>query len=102
MSADEIDSLKAEDLRQKRCPILGHFVNFGYCREPGRKLPCGRILECWCDTFDIGKFAHRHFSDQTIQMVLVPRHEKVPSLVELFQRGRNQTEFTPKNEKVGL
>lgn len=84
--ADEIDS---HDPRQRRCPKLGHQVPFSYCRQPAANLPCGRILDCWWETFDVQAFLRAHYSDEDIREILTPRKDKRVSLVELIEKARN-------------
>lgn len=68
--------------------MLGHDLNFSYCRAPGRDLPCGKILDCWWKTFDVQAFLRQHFSEEQIQQVLAPREPKMATLVDLINKAR--------------
>jgi hypothetical protein len=68
--------------------MLGHDIAFSYCRAPASRLPCGRILDCWWETFDIEGFIRRHYSPQDIEAILAPRKDKMLTLVELIERAK--------------
>ena len=82
------DDLTSQDARKRRCPMLGHDVNFSYCRAPGRGLPCGKVFDCWWETFDVESFVRAHFSEADIREVLALRQDKVTSLVDLIDRAK--------------
>jgi hypothetical protein len=75
--------------------MLGHDVGFGYCRAPGRPLPCGKVFDCWFETFDVQAFIRKHFSEHEVQEILAPRQEKLTSLVELIEKARKANESKP-------
>lgn len=68
--------------------MLGHDVHFSYCRQPGRDLPCRKILDCWFELFDVRDFVRTHYPDEQIAEMLQPRREKVVTLVELIRRAQ--------------
>ena len=82
------DDIAANDHRSRRCPMLGHPVSFAYCRAPGRDLPCGKVFDCWFETFPVEPFIRAHFSEQQIAQILAPRPDKLATLVELIDRAR--------------
>ena len=82
---DEIDH---HDHRVRRCPMLGHEVQFAYCRAPGAPLPCGRVLDCWWEQFDVRGFLQTHYSPQQVRQILAPRQPKVATLIELIQKAQ--------------
>ncbi len=82
------NDIEQHDGRTRRCPMLGHEVRFAYCRAPGRELPCGRVLDCWFETFDVEAFIRVHYSGEQIDEILAPRPDKVASLVELIEKAR--------------
>ena len=55
------------DARERRCPMLGHPVAFAYCRQPGKDLPCRKLLDCWFETFDVRSFVQEHLSEDQIR-----------------------------------
>ena len=68
--------------------MLGHPVQFSYCRSPGGPLPCRRIFDCWWETFDVESFVRAHYSGEEIETILAPRTDKMTSIVELIERAR--------------
>jgi hypothetical protein len=82
------DDITAHDGRRRRCPMLGHEVPFGYCRAPGRELPCRRVVDCWWEAFDVESFLRAHFSEEDLREMLAPPQHKVLSLVELIEQAR--------------
>ena len=89
------EDITAHDGRRRRCPMLGHDVPFSYCRTPGRQLPCSRIFDCWGETFDVGAFIRRHFSQDDIARILAPPKDKAASLIELIEKARKASESGP-------
>jgi len=89
------DRITAHDARRRRCPMLGHDVHFSYCREPGRQLPCSRILDCWWQTFDVRAFLRGHLSEEDIARVLAPPKDKAATLIELIAKARKANEPKP-------
>jgi len=85
---DVRDDVTSQDARKRRCPMLGHDVSFSYCRAPGRELPCGKIFDCWWETFDVESFVRAHFSEADIRKILAPRQDKASSLVDLIDKAK--------------
>jgi len=50
-----------------RCPQLGGPVTFEYCRQMNDSLPCGRIVQCWGEIFDVGAFLDQHYDPEQIE-----------------------------------
>jgi len=86
------EPIDAHDHRSRRCPMLGHTVPFSYCRAPGRDLPCGRIFDCWWETFDVVAFIRAHFSEADIARITAPPPDKRATLVELIERAKRAAE----------
>ena len=78
------------DHRIRRCPLLGHDIAFGYCRRPGRDIPCGKIYDCWWETLDITAFMEANYEPEVISEVLRPKPAKVMSLIDIIERARRQ------------
>ena len=70
--------------------MLGHELNFAYCRSPGAELPCRKILDCWFQIFDVQSFLGQHFSQADIESILAPRRDKAATLIELIEKARNR------------
>ena len=78
------------DRRKRYCPMLGHELNFAYCRAPASQLPCRKILDCWFRIFDVESFLRQHFSQADIESILAPRRDKAATLVELIEKARKR------------
>lgn len=82
--------IKEHDHREKRCPLLGHKLNFSYCREPGKSIPCHKIYDCWWESFDINGFIENHYSQNTIEKIVEPPKPKYSSLLELIEQAKQR------------
>ncbi|MFP3937131.1 MAG: hypothetical protein ACLFVW_02225 [Phycisphaerae bacterium] len=84
------DEVQKHDGRKRRCPRLGHEVEFGYCRRPARELPCNKIFDCWWELFDVESFIRAHYSEEDIAKILSPPKPKVASIVELIEQAKKR------------
>jgi hypothetical protein len=84
------DDITANDGRRRRCPRLGHEVEFGYCRRPGGELPCRKIFDCWWEAFDVEGFIRAHYSEEDIAKILAPPTPKMTSIVDLIQQAKKR------------
>jgi len=84
------EKISDNDHRSRRCPMLGHPVEFSYCRAPGAPLPCRKIFDCWWETFDVKEFIRNHYGDEKIAAILSPPRDKVVSLTEIIERARKR------------
>ncbi len=81
-------TLTSQDHRSRRCPMLGHVLEFSYCRAPGSGTPCRKILDCWWETFDVKSFLCAHYGDDLIAEITAPPQEKVLSLIEMIRKAQ--------------
>ncbi len=80
-------AIDEQDARIRRCPMLGHELQFSYCREPGgQETPCRKIFDCWFDRFDITAFMQANYPPETIAEIRRPKPPKMASLLEIIQR----------------
>ena len=70
-----------------RCPMLGHPLNFSYCRSANSGEPCRKIFDCWFTRIDIKKFVNENFSNETISKLSAPPKPKVLSILEIAQQA---------------
>ncbi|MFZ2039558.1 MAG: hypothetical protein WAV08_02610 [Desulfobacterales bacterium] len=77
---------------ERRCPRLGGPVTFAYCRDhagdwPG--APCGKLLDCWWERFDVAAYLQANLPAETVAKLLQrePR-PKIHSLLEMIARAR--------------
>jgi hypothetical protein len=91
LPADQPDGITAHDRRCRRCPKLGHQVEFVYCRQPGGELPCSKILDCWWETFDVEAFLRAHYTPEQIALIHRSAQDKRITLLELIEQARRRT-----------
>lgn len=85
-------SIDIHDERRIRCRMLGHEVDFVYCRQTTGASPCRKILDCWFETFDVEDFMGQHYSPEQIRRLLEPPKPKITSIVELIQQAQKSSE----------
>jgi hypothetical protein len=79
-------SLGHYDEEMVRCPRVGGYVNFKFCRTENNLLPCRWVVGCWQMRLDITKFMQTHFSEEDLNRVFVPPKPKMESLIELIEK----------------
>ena len=82
------EEINSRDELKRRCPMLGHSLEFSYCRKPGSDVPCRKIFDCWWETFDVEAFIRSHHDDEMIGRILAPRPAKTVTLAELIEKAR--------------
>ena len=80
-------SINEHDQRLIRCRMLGHDLNFGYCREGAGRMPCRKIFDCWFEQFDVESFMREHYTKEQIEKILTLPKPKMASLIELIQQA---------------
>jgi len=66
-----------------RCPRLGDFVPFKFCRTSGAPF-CWIIIKCWAPKLDIGQFLADNYQPQVIHKGLKrPEGGKIGKMVEM-------------------
>ncbi len=74
-----------------RCPRLGHQVDFAYCRQENKGLPCFKTLDCWHVHFPVVEQLQQELSAQEWEAAFVqPKTPKISSLLELIQRAKKR------------
>lgn len=71
-----------------RCPMLGHPLNFSYCRSTTSNTPCRKIYNCWFQRIPVQEFMQENFSKEVIEQITAPPKPKVLSLFELIQKAQ--------------
>jgi len=79
------------DGRVLRCRMLGHEVNFGYCRCGSGQMPCRKIFDCWFETFDVVDFINRHYSREDVERILAAPQPKITSIIEMIQQAQKNS-----------
>jgi hypothetical protein len=56
-----------------------------------RDQPCGKVVDCWWETFDIVRYLQDHLSAEQFDRVMNARPKpKIASLVEMIAQAKNQ------------
>ena len=76
------------DNLENRCSMLGHQIQFKYCRSLKDNLPCSKILDCWFEMIPIRDFIHAHFTEEEINIFLSPSKPKIVTLVDLIEKAK--------------
>jgi len=79
------------DGRVIRCRMLGHEVNFGYCRCGTGQMPCRKIFDCWFEIFDVTGFISSHYSQEQIEKILNAPKPKLTTIIELIQQAQKES-----------
>lgn len=78
----------------RRCPRLGHEVEFRYCMNHGEAdRPCFKVLDCWWEVFDVESFLKANLTGKQYGDLLarqVPGN-KVTSILELVEKAKQRT-----------
>jgi hypothetical protein len=80
--------IEQHDDKTMRCPRVGGYINFRFCRSENNLLPCRWIVGCWQMQMDINKFLDEHFSKEEMDKIFVPPKPKIESLVELIDQAK--------------
>ena len=76
-----------------RCPRLGHVVNFFYCRNENKGLPCFKTLDCWFQYFPVEEYLRERLSrEEWIEVFERKAQTKVQSLLELIEEAKKRSE----------
>ena len=82
--------IERHDRRTRRCPMLGHVIEFAYCRAPGSETPCRKIFDCWWEEFDVVDFVRLNYGEEGMRRILEPPKQKVQSLADLIAQARRK------------
>jgi len=89
------DPITTHDGRSRYCSMLGHHLCFSYCRATTGNRPCGRVVDCWRETFDVEQFLRLHLTDEQMQQIGAPRSDKAATLVELIAKAKRAQSELP-------
>lgn len=78
------------DDREGYCRILGHHLNFAYCRSCQDGCPCHKILDCWFEKFDVRKFVEDNFTSDEIERFLQAPKPKMQTLMTLIKEAQER------------
>ncbi|MBN2410074.1 hypothetical protein JXQ31_00185 [candidate division KSB1 bacterium] len=72
----------------KRCPMLGHQINFKYCRSVSPQSPCRKILDCWFEQIPIQQYISENYDTEVINKLMIPPKPKILSILELVEQAK--------------
>lgn len=78
------------------CRMLGHAVNFFYCRTTAHGVPCRKIMDCWFETLPIEEYMKEHFTEEQLKNIFKPPESKMTSLLDLIEQAKKRQENTSK------
>jgi len=78
--------IEQHDDKSIRCPRVGGYVNFMFCRSENNLLPCKWVVDCWKKRIDIKQFLDEHYSNEEIKGIFLPSKPKIQSLLELIAK----------------
>ncbi len=74
------------------CPMLGHALNFKYCRTMQMNLPCGRILNCWFEILPIQQYIGDHFTKEEQEQFFEPPKPKMQVMANIVKKVKKKSE----------
>lgn len=78
------------DSQEGYCKMLGHFLTFEYCRTSNKGLPCGKVLDCWFESFAIQDWIGKNFSPAEQKTIFEAPKPKVISLTEILEQAQQR------------
>jgi hypothetical protein len=76
------------DGEEIRCPRIGGYVNFRFCRSENNFLPCRWVINCWSERMDIENIIKENYSPQELERIFTPPRPKMVSLLELVEKAK--------------
>ncbi len=76
------------DGRSRRCPMLGHVVEFGFCRQYTEGKPCRKIFDCWWETFEVVDFVTSHYTEEEVAAITRPPTDRIVNIYELIRKAQ--------------
>ena len=88
INVNEHISIDQFDAENRYCKMLGHEVEFSYCRQTGSGVFCRKATDCWSGRFDVRAFLKWAFTEDQIQAAMKPPETKMNTLLDLIARAR--------------
>lgn len=71
--------------------MLGHDIQFSYCRTVGNSVPCRKILDCWFERFDVESYVTDNFGVEMIKKLAEPPKPKLSTILELIEQAKKNS-----------
>ncbi|MBN2246667.1 MAG: hypothetical protein JW755_12560 [Candidatus Aminicenantes bacterium] len=86
-----MSKIETYDKLEKYCPVLGHYLNFGYCRIVREGLPCSKIRSCWDGRLPVNEFLEKNFSRAELGQIFELPQNKITTLLTLIEKAQNRS-----------
>ena len=84
--------IEAYDENTIRCPRVGGFVNFKFCRSENHMLPCRFVVGCWHERMDINRFLEKNYSKEEMDRIFCQPKPKIESLIGMIENAKKVKE----------
>ena len=74
--------------------MLGHFLTFEYCRTSNKGLPCGKVLDCWFESFAVQDWISKNFSPAEQKTIFKAPKPKIISLTKILEQAQQRLKKT--------
>ena len=68
--------------------MLGHEVDFSYCRIVKEGLPCFKILDCWFQRLSVEEFIDRNYTEDEKRAIFTKPENKITTLYDLIKKAQ--------------
>lgn len=82
--------IEENDSRELYCRMLGHMLNFHYCRTMKEGLPCGKIRDCWFSSISVDDFLDAHYDAEEKKLIFSEPKSRLQMILESAQRARER------------
>ncbi len=82
--------ISEHDTKEGYCKMLGHFLQFSYCRAANEGLPCSKILDCWFQSFPVQEFIAKSYSLEEQKKIFQPQKPKMQSLADILEQAQKR------------
>ena len=76
------------DDKKNYCRMLGHQISFSYCRTMNDSLPCGKVLDCWHETFPVEEFINSHYTDDERNRMFSPPRSRIETIIDSINKSK--------------
>ncbi len=83
---------KTEKQLVRRCPRLGGPVAFFYCTAcEADAQPCGKIIDCWWETFDVVRYLEDTLAPEVFdRLTCTQPASKISQLVDIIEQSKKR------------
>ena len=78
------------DHETRYCPMLGHEMNFYYCRTTHNHTLCRKIMDCWHQRLPIGTFLQENFTENELSVISKTPQDKITTIMQLINQAQKE------------